>query len=148
VILQKDLVKGYLRTKLLQRLRYILEVLRPHRPVADHVLRIITRTCRHSLQAASEVFNCPRLLDAILELHIAIENPSSFAFDLLMTVCMAGRHMAKDLVVKYRLMNIIIRHVTVTPSSQAAQDLYTSCFLLWRVLLSYGIGDKELRLSD
>ena len=46
--------QGFLRTKLLQRLRYILEVLQPNDVVVDFAMRIITRICRHSLQAASE----------------------------------------------------------------------------------------------
>ena len=47
--------QGYLNMKLLHRLRYILEVCRPQLPSVIRILEIMTRLCRHSMQAASEV---------------------------------------------------------------------------------------------
>lgn len=41
--------------KLLPRLRYILEVMRPSPQVAQDVLQILTRVARHSLSSATEV---------------------------------------------------------------------------------------------
>ena len=47
--------QGYLATGLLRRLRYILEVVRPHPPDVTLTLGIITRIARHSLHAAAQV---------------------------------------------------------------------------------------------
>ena len=46
-----------MRVKLLPRLRYILEVCRPNHHVVSAILEVLTRICRHSLQAATD--SCP-----------------------------------------------------------------------------------------
>lgn len=47
--------QGLLRMKVLPRLRYILEVVRPSPPVVQDVLEILTRFCRHSSTSATQV---------------------------------------------------------------------------------------------
>lgn len=47
--------QGLLKMKLLPRLRYILEVLRPSPRVVQHVLQILTRIARHSSSSATQV---------------------------------------------------------------------------------------------
>ena len=38
-----------------ERLRYTLEVVRPHAPVVIHILQILNRIVRHSVQTAYQV---------------------------------------------------------------------------------------------
>lgn len=86
--------QGLLKMKLLPRLRYILEVVRPSPRVVQDILQILTRISRHSLPSATEVtgmmgkkkdkfclldcwtcqftvftsqvLNCPRLMETVL----------------------------------------------------------------------------------
>lgn len=48
-------IQGLLRMKILPRLRYILEVVRPSPPVVQDVLEVLTRICRHSSSSATQV---------------------------------------------------------------------------------------------
>jgi hypothetical protein len=48
-----------------QRIRYILEVLKPEARAVLAAFDILTRMARHSVEAAKEIMNCPRLLDTI-----------------------------------------------------------------------------------
>lgn len=48
-------LQGLLRMKVLPRLRYILEVVRPSPPVVQDILEILTRVCRHSSSSATQV---------------------------------------------------------------------------------------------
>ena len=47
--------QGLLRTGLLSRLRYILEVVRPSPRVVQDLLAVLTRISRHSSHAATQV---------------------------------------------------------------------------------------------
>lgn len=47
--------QGLLKMKLLPRLRYILEVVRPSPRVVQDVLEILTRIARHSSSSATQV---------------------------------------------------------------------------------------------
>lgn len=47
--------QGLLKMKLLPRLRYILEVVRPPPRVVQNVLEVLTRIARHSSSSAAQV---------------------------------------------------------------------------------------------
>ena len=51
-------LQGLLKMSLLQRLRYIVEVWQPPRPIIFHIFNILIRIGRHSKQAAYEVLLC------------------------------------------------------------------------------------------
>ena len=53
--LGRDVVEGFTQTKLLPRLRYILEVCHPPKGVVIMILEVITRIARHSLHCAGKV---------------------------------------------------------------------------------------------
>ena len=48
-------LQGLLKMNFVERLRYILEVVRPHAPVVIHILQILNRIIRHSVQTAYQV---------------------------------------------------------------------------------------------
>ncbi|MED6243231.1 hypothetical protein ATANTOWER_016921 [Ataeniobius toweri] len=54
-VARQDVVKGLLKMKLLPRLRYVLEVVRPSPRVVEDVLHILTRVARHSSSSATQV---------------------------------------------------------------------------------------------
>ncbi|KAH0620625.1 hypothetical protein JD844_021280 [Phrynosoma platyrhinos] len=61
-----DVVKGLLKTKILHRIRYILEVMQPVPLVVLEILDILTRIARHSTEACSQVLDCPRLIETVV----------------------------------------------------------------------------------
>lgn len=50
-----SLFQGLLKMKLLPRLRYILEVVRPSPRVVHDVMEVLTRIARHSSSSATQV---------------------------------------------------------------------------------------------
>lgn len=50
-----SMFQGLLKIKLLPRLRYILEVVRPAPRVVQDILEILTRIARHSSSSATQV---------------------------------------------------------------------------------------------
>ncbi|XP_029972706.1 RNA polymerase II-associated protein 1 [Salarias fasciatus] len=105
-VASQDAVKGLLRMKLLPRLRYILEVVRPSPRVVQDVLEILTRVARHSSSSASQVLDCPRLMETVVSefLPASWSAPSSWpprcvyglplpgAVKLLRVLAASGRH--------------------------------------------------------
>eukprot|EP00058_Branchiostoma_floridae_P011739 XP_002597227.1 hypothetical protein BRAFLDRAFT_118128 [Branchiostoma floridae] len=77
---KEDVIKGLLRMTLLPRLRYILEVLRPDGPVVIHIVDILIRVARHSLQAAYQISK-HSLLERIM--RYTAEHPSDLELDQL-----------------------------------------------------------------
>uniref|UniRef100_A0A4W5RB80 Uncharacterized protein n=1 Tax=Hucho hucho TaxID=62062 RepID=A0A4W5RB80_9TELE len=61
-----DVIKGLLRMKLLPRLRYILEGIRPSPRVVQDVLGVLIRITRHSSSAATQVLDCPCLKETVM----------------------------------------------------------------------------------
>ncbi len=55
-------LQGLLKMSLLERLRYILEVVRPPARVATQVLQMLCRISRHSVYAAYQVSVCRHVL--------------------------------------------------------------------------------------
>lgn len=52
---RQDVVKGLLKMKLLPRLRYVLEVVRPSPRVVQDILQVLTRIARHSSSSSTQV---------------------------------------------------------------------------------------------
>ncbi|TSN67143.1 RNA polymerase II-associated protein 1 [Bagarius yarrelli] len=65
-IAQKDVIKGLLKMQLLQRLRYILEVVRPSPQTVLDILEILIRIARYSVSAATQILDCPRLMETVM----------------------------------------------------------------------------------
>ncbi|KAE8289961.1 RNA polymerase II-associated protein 1 [Larimichthys crocea] len=105
-VARQDVVKGLLKMKLLPRLRYILEVVRPSPRVVQDVLEILTRIARHSSSSATQVLDCPRLMEMVLSEFLPTSwTPSSSplpqsvyglplasAMKLLRVLATSGRH--------------------------------------------------------
>ncbi|XP_020569360.1 RNA polymerase II-associated protein 1 isoform X1 [Oryzias latipes] len=156
-VTQQDVVKGLLKMKLLPRLRYILEVMRPSPRVAQDVLQILTRVARHSLSSATEVLNCPRLMETVTSEFLPTSwsassspNPQSIygvpvpsAMKLLRVLATSGRHncarLLNSLGVKERLSRLLgaePSELLLEPSE--ALRVTTEAYRFWAVAAGYG----------
>ncbi|GCB69155.1 hypothetical protein scyTo_0013927 [Scyliorhinus torazame] len=159
-VARADAVKGLLKMKLLHRLRYILEVVRPVPSVILDILTILTRIARHSSEACNQILGCPRLLETIVsefipstwkiqtlsvgELMTSIYGvPIAAAMKLIRVLASAGRNMSAILLNKYNMKARIGRFVSEDPSDlplerQEAFVLSIEALRLWAIAANYG----------
>nr|XP_006816565.1 PREDICTED: RNA polymerase II-associated protein 1-like [Saccoglossus kowalevskii] len=111
-ILEQDVIKGLLKMKFLERLRYILEICRPDPTVVINILLLLIRLARHSPEASHEIMKCPRLMSTIFTMFLPttwtptdrsiIDDvygfPVHHAMKLVRVLCMAGRNIAAIIV--------------------------------------------------
>ncbi|XP_056282420.1 RNA polymerase II-associated protein 1 [Pseudoliparis swirei] len=156
-VARQDVIKGLLKMKLLPRLRYILEVFRPSPRVVQDVLQILTRIARHSSSSATQVLECPRLMETVLSefLPASWTAPSSSspqsvyglplasAMKLLRVLATSGRHtcarLLNSLGVKERLPCLLSTEpgeLLLEPSE--ALRTTTEAYRLWAVAAGYG----------
>ncbi|XP_037073161.1 RNA polymerase II-associated protein 1-like [Pollicipes pollicipes] len=162
-----DAVRGLVRIDTLPRLRYILEVLRPSPPAVISAVRLLTRCCRHSLQLASEVAACPRLLHTLVTAFLPVcgaaplegcENvaqlssvygvPLHHVVRLLRVLAVQSAQLAGRLVRQHPVLPALLSYVAINPSesgmpTQEVLTLAVEAYRLWTVLLSYGLGDSH-----
>ncbi|PSN49130.1 hypothetical protein C0J52_07240 [Blattella germanica] len=165
-ILKLDMIKGALRTDLMLRLRYILEVLKPGPKAVINVLEILTRIVRHSHDSALAVSCCPRLLNLIISSFIpkdwkgivGINKPSEMssvygvplveALKLLRVLACSSRSLASDLVHKFGIMDSVVSYISIDPREcglpqQEAVRLSLESFYLWNTLLAYNFATTQ-----
>ncbi|CAL8272970.1 unnamed protein product [Merluccius merluccius] len=156
-VARQDVVKGLLRMKLLARLRYILEVVRPSPRVVQDLLEVLTRISRHSSHAATQVLDCPRLMDVVMSEFLptswampSLPSPPSVyglplavAMKLLRVLATSGRHACARLLNSLGVRERLSRLLSPEPSellldpSQALR-VCTEAYRLWAVAASYG----------
>ncbi|KAJ9578261.1 hypothetical protein L9F63_005531, partial [Diploptera punctata] len=166
-ILKLDMIKGALRTDLMLRLRYILEVLKPGPRAIISTLEILTRIVRHSHDAALAVTCCPRLLSVIItnfvprdwrgivgsckpsEMASVYSVPLVEAIKLLRVIASSSRSMASDLVHKFGIMESIISYISIDPRCVFSFSLLSFLFKFSDfTFLECGLPEKEaVRLS-
>ncbi|KAM5240978.1 RNA polymerase II-associated protein 1 isoform 1-T5 [Hipposideros larvatus] len=152
-----DVIKGLLATNLLPRLRYILEVTCPGPSVVLDVLAVLIRLARHSLESATRVLECPRLIETIVREFLPTswssvgvgptpslyKVPCAAAMKLLRVLASAGRNIAARLLSSFDTRSRLCRFVAEVPQEMAlppeeAEMLNTEAFRLWAVAASYG----------
>uniref|UniRef100_A0A8C5AEC1 RNA polymerase II associated protein 1 n=1 Tax=Gadus morhua TaxID=8049 RepID=A0A8C5AEC1_GADMO len=156
-VARHDVVKGLLRTGLLSRLRYILEVVRPSPRVVQDLLAVLTRISRHSSHAATQVLDCPRLMDVVMSEFLptswsapSLHPPPSVyglplagALKLLRVLATSGRHACARLLSSLGVRERLSRLLSPEPGElllESGQALRVSAeaFRLWAVAASYG----------
>uniref|UniRef100_A0A8C5AR30 RNA polymerase II associated protein 1 n=1 Tax=Gadus morhua TaxID=8049 RepID=A0A8C5AR30_GADMO len=149
--------QGLLRTGLLSRLRYILEVVRPSPRVVQDLLAVLTRISRHSSHAATQVLDCPRLMDVVMSEFLptswsapSLHPPPSVyglplagALKLLRVLATSGRHACARLLSSLGVRERLSRLLSPEPGElllESGQALRVSAeaFRLWAVAASYG----------
>ncbi|CAL8286949.1 unnamed protein product [Lota lota] len=156
-VARQDVVKGLLRMKLLPRLRYILEVVRPSPRVVQDLLEVLTRISRHSSHAATQVLDCPCLMDVVMSEFLptswtvpSLSPPPSVyglplagALKLLRVLATSGRHACARLLNSLGVRERLSRLLSPEPRElllEAGQALRvsTEAYRLWAVAASYG----------
>ncbi|XP_016067836.1 PREDICTED: RNA polymerase II-associated protein 1 [Miniopterus natalensis] len=154
-----DVIKGLLATNLLHRLRYVLEVTCPGPSVVLDILAVLIRLARHSLESATRVLECPRLIETIVREFLPTswspvgvgptpslhKVPCAAAMKLLRVLASAGRNIAARLLSSFDLRSCLWRFMAEAPQQLAlppeeAEMLNTESFRLWAVAASYGQG--------
>ncbi|XP_013929841.1 PREDICTED: RNA polymerase II-associated protein 1 [Thamnophis sirtalis] len=155
-----DAVKGLLKTKILHRLRYILEVMRPVPLVVLEILDILIRIARHSTEACVQVLDCPRLVETIIteflptqwtprpakpgKLLVSLHGvPCPTAMKLIRVLACGGRNTAARLLNKFEMKSRLSRFIAEDPKDlslriEEAIKMSTEAFRLWAVATGYG----------
>ena len=153
-LLARDLVKGFVQTNVLCRIRYVLEVCQPDSSVIIKCLQILQRFSQHSTEIAVSILNCPRLMKFIVKNYLPLavfsEDDSSLITDtsltcgnalrLLRMLCQAGRHITSRIIYEFdHLKSILIKYFIVKVMEKDAVCLAElEAWKLWSVFLSYG----------
>ncbi|XP_014636069.1 PREDICTED: RNA polymerase II-associated protein 1 [Ceratotherium simum simum] len=159
-----DVIKGLLATNLLPRLRYVLEVTCPGPSVVLDILAVLIRLARHSLESATRVLECPRLIETVVQEFLPTswspmgvgptpslhKVPCATAMKLLRVLASAGRNIAARLLSSFDLRSRLRRFIAEPPQELAlpleeAETLSTESFRLWAVAASYGQGGDLYR---
>ncbi|XP_074921558.1 RNA polymerase II-associated protein 1 isoform X4 [Chelonoidis abingdonii] len=155
-----DVIKGLLKTQFLQRLRYILEVVRPVPAVVLDILDILIRVARHSSEACSQLLACPRLTETIVREFLPVQwdprvaEPGHLltslhgiacatAMKLIRVLASGGRNATAILLNKFELKSRLSRFIAEDPQDlslrrEEAIRLSTEAFRLWAVAAGYG----------
>uniref|UniRef100_A0A671N8Y1 RNA polymerase II-associated protein 1-like n=1 Tax=Sinocyclocheilus anshuiensis TaxID=1608454 RepID=A0A671N8Y1_9TELE len=156
-VARQDVVKGFLKMQGLPRLRYILEVVRPSPRVVLDILEVLIRIARHSTTAATQILDCPRLMNTVIAEFLPCswapatsQAPSSLyglpvalAMKLLRVLASAGRHACARILNSLGGKEVLSRFVVVEPSEmllEAGEALRcsTEVLRLFAVAASYG----------
>uniref|UniRef100_A0A452IR52 Uncharacterized protein n=1 Tax=Gopherus agassizii TaxID=38772 RepID=A0A452IR52_9SAUR len=155
-----DVIKGLLKTQFLQRLRYILEVVRPVPAIVLDILDILIRVARHSSEACSQLLACPRLIETIVREFLPVQwdprvaEPGHLltslhgvacatAMKLIRVLASGGRNATARLLNKFELKSRLSRFIAEDPQDlplrrEEAIRLSTEAFRLWAVAASCG----------
>ncbi|CAB1335008.1 unnamed protein product [Coregonus sp. 'balchen'] len=156
-VARDDVVKGLLRMKLLPRLRYILEVIRPSPRGVQDVLGVLIRIARHSSSAATQVLDCPRLMETVMSEFLpcswavpssptpqsAYGLPVANAMKLLRVLATTGRHACARLLNSLGARERLSRLLAPEPSELLLEPgealrVSTEAYRLWAIAASYG----------
>ncbi|KAM9202906.1 RNA polymerase II-associated protein 1 isoform 2-T2 [Dugong dugon] len=164
VLARHDVIKGLLATNLLPRLRYLLEMTCPGPAVVLDILAVLIRLARHSLESATRVLECPRLIETVVREFLPTSwapvgvgplpsrhgVPCAAAMKLFRVLASAGRNIAARLLSSFDLRSRLCRFIAEAPQELAlppeeAETLSTEAFRLWAVTASYGQGSDLYR---
>ncbi|KAI1895656.1 hypothetical protein AGOR_G00108470 [Albula goreensis] len=156
-VAREDVVKGLLRMKLLPRLRYILEVVRPPARVVLDILEVLIRITRHSSSAATQVLDCPRLLNTVMSEFLPCSwvsstsstpeslhgLPVAMAMKLLRVLATSGREACARLLHSMGARERLSRLLALEPQDMLLEPgeavrIGIEALRLWAVAASYG----------
>ncbi|XP_037833721.1 RNA polymerase II-associated protein 1 isoform X2 [Kryptolebias marmoratus] len=156
-VTRQDVVKGLLKMKLLPRLRYVLEVVRPSPRVVQDVLQILTRIARHSSSSATQVLECPRLMETVMSEFLPTSwssspslspqsvygHPLPSAMKLLRVIATSGRHACARLLNSLGARERLSCLLSAEPSEllleqSEALGITAEAYRLWAVAAAYG----------
>lgn len=147
------------RTDLLQRIRYLIEILKQQMDVKtiDNLLDILIRIARHSNESRTAILRCPYLIEFIINNFVPCSiqftdsiyhNPNCKAIKLIRIIC-NDNDLARELLYKHSsILDSLKVYLTLDPqnSGETKEILQISIESLrtWTVLLRNNIATESL----
>lgn len=143
-LLKLDIIRGALRTDILQRIKFILTDLNPEPVEIKQLLKTLTRISRHSFEMANSVFTCPGLLEAVRSL-LDIKNGLSYypeALKLFRIIASRSHSLALAIYEKYELQKPIFTFIAGEKAAGHPEIMHLTLesFYSWQSCLCYNIG--------
>ena len=140
-IIQADLILGLFRMDLLDRLAYILDILRPNsQTLVVNILRILVRMSRHSLGAAAKIIQHKTLLPIIVSHFLPLVSPLSCSSDV-----MVQKFHVRNLGQVCRRQKDPLLHRNRAKVDPSCYHLIASLFVILRLLCAIGLDLKTSR---
>lgn len=163
-IIKSDVIKGLLRMDVLPRLRYIIDICHPPASVIGHILDILIRIGRHSLESSIKILECPRLLNIIVLNFLptnwkfaeivqgqqwdAYGYPSRSAVKLIRILSLSGCNIASRLISEFDILNSLCCYIAIDPSDKKLPQseallLANEAMKALKILLTYNLAIQE-----
>ncbi|XP_059481416.1 RNA polymerase II-associated protein 1 [Neocloeon triangulifer] len=161
-LLQLDVIKGALRTDLVPRIRYLLEIIKPGPKTTLSLIEILIRIARHSRESALAIGRCPGLMQTIISQFLPLNwesttkkpadmesvrgVPLARAVRLIRIISAQSKAMSLDFINKFNIMTPIMAYLASEPGETGIPDgpaILIESFYLWQTFLAYDLGINE-----
>ena len=155
-VLQHDIVQGLIKTNILTRIKYIIEVIKPPPTSVICCIEILTHFSRYATSTAIQVVNTDKLISLILRNFLPFEltfekelgsygRPSVESMKLFYHLIVASKTIASILLSKERLMEILLQFALLETRNFTENKEQITQFIIYslqtlRALACYGIG--------
>ncbi|XP_014284747.1 RNA polymerase II-associated protein 1 [Halyomorpha halys] len=143
-LLKLDIIRGALRSDILQRIKFILTDLNPEPVEIKQLLKTLIRISRHSFEMANSVFTCPGLLEAVRSLLDVKNSPSYYpeALKLFRIIASRSHSLALAIFEKYELQKPIFTFIAGEKAAGHPEIMLLTLesFYSWQSCLCYNIG--------
>uniref|UniRef100_A0A146L171 RNA polymerase II-associated protein 1 n=1 Tax=Lygus hesperus TaxID=30085 RepID=A0A146L171_LYGHE len=152
-LLKLDVVRGMVRTNILERYRYILEKLNIEPVEIKQTLKTLTRMSRHSYEIANAIFSLPDLLDIVVKKLLVENNSGSFypeALKLFRVLAARSRTLAENIIEKYGILDFLFKFIAGDKAQRhpEAMHLMLESFYTWQTFLSYKLSVDSMRAFE
>ncbi|KAL1124465.1 hypothetical protein AAG570_001091 [Ranatra chinensis] len=141
-LLKVDIIRGAIRTQLIDRISYIMCELRPEPLDIKHMLKCLTRIARHSAEAARQVVSCPGLLGAVHSLLMHSSGSTSYypeALKFLRVLICRSSALADIIVNDHSVLGTIFTFIAgeVGAGHPELMHVTLESFYTWQSVLTY-----------
>ncbi|BES89732.1 RPAP1-like, N-terminal [Nesidiocoris tenuis] len=149
-LLKLDIIRGMMRTNILERVRYILDKLQIEPIETKQMLKTLVRMSRHSFEMANAVFSMPHLLDIVFSKLLVDNTSKQFypeALKLFRVISARSKTLAENILKKYDLVNFLFNFIAGDKAQghPEAMHLALESFYTWQTFLNYDLGLESFR---
>ena len=161
-VLSLDVITALLRMDILDRISYILDVLKPGVKAVLNCLRILIRVARHSLDSAHKILHHPKLVPIIRHYflpsnlnslnrrneNVIYDTPVHLAVKLIRILVSWDKNYGV-FVNQFNLKESLINYLTFDPNNNQTIPLYEGLklvlesFRLWKIFLNYNLTGAQ-----